>query len=58
MAIDPVGGPPLDPWHRRYWRYYNRPFPGCGCLFTIIVILIIWWIIAAFAYTPARFGWW
>jgi len=58
MAIGPPGGPPPDPWHRRYWGYYNRPFPGCGCLWVIIICIIIWWIIAAFAYQPARFGWW
>ncbi len=58
MAYGPPGGPPLDPWHRRYWGYYNRPYTGCGCLWTIVVIVIIWWIIAAFAYPPARFGWW
>jgi hypothetical protein len=59
MAIGPPGAPPPpDPWHRRYWTYYNRPYPGCGCLWTILVIIIIWWIIAALAYPPARFGWW
>jgi hypothetical protein len=57
MSIDPVGGPP-DPWHRRYWGYSNRPFPGCGCLFVILVIIFFWWLVAQFWYTPARFGWW
>lgn len=52
-----VGPPPGDPWHRRYWGYYNRPYPGCGCLWLIVVIVIIWWI-CALLWTPARFGWW
>lgn len=57
MSVNSPGGPP-DPWHRRYWGYWDRPYGGCGCLWAIIVIIIIWWIIAAFAYQPARFGWW
>jgi hypothetical protein len=59
MAIGPGGNPPpVDPWHRRYWGYTNQPYPGCGCLWIVLVLIIIWWIIAAFAYPPARFGWW
>ncbi len=56
MSIGPPG-PPLGPWHRRYWGYYNRPYSGCGCLWTILIIVIIWWLIALF-WGPARFYWW
>lgn len=52
-----IGPPPGDPWHRRYWGYYNRPYPGCGCLWLIIILAIIWWLIA-WSWTPARFGYW
>jgi hypothetical protein len=38
--------PSLDPWHRRYWNAYNRPIAGCGCLYTILIILLIWWILS------------
>jgi hypothetical protein len=43
---------------QRSWGYANRPFPGCGCLWLVLVVVIIWWVIAAFVYPPARFGWW
>lgn len=56
MAMNSPGGPPGPP--RGYWGYWNRPYSGCGCIWAIFVIVIIWWIIASFAYEPARFGWW
>ncbi len=43
MAAPP---PPVDPWYRRYWGYYNRPFAGCGCLWTILMVLLIWWLLS------------
>jgi hypothetical protein len=52
MSIPPG---PLPPWHQRYWGYYNRPYPGCGCFITVVVILFIWWIIAM-ASGGARWG--
>jgi hypothetical protein len=55
MAMNTPGGPPGP---RGYWGYWDRPYTGCGCIWAIFVIIIIWWIIAAFAYEPARFGWW
>lgn len=55
-----VMGPndPIDQraWHRRYWDTYNRPYPGCGCLWAIVVVLFIWWILSwAFGW---GWGWW
>ncbi len=41
--------PPADPWHRRYWRTYNRPYSGCGCLYTLILLLLIWWLLSLWA---------
>lgn len=40
--------PPNDPdlpRHRRVWSAYNRPYSGCGCLWSILIILFIWWIL-------------
>ncbi|MCC6175063.1 MAG: hypothetical protein IT305_07150 [Chloroflexi bacterium] len=34
--------PPPDPWHRRYYGYTNRPFSGCGCLYLLILLVLIW----------------
>ncbi len=37
-VVDPINDPlnePLTPrsrGYRRYWGYYNRPYPGCDCL--------------------------
>ena len=44
VAPGPV--PPPDPWHRRYWGYYNRPYGGCGCLYTVLVVLLLWWLLS------------
>jgi hypothetical protein len=53
-----AGGPPQrDPWHRRYWAYYDQPFPGCGCLWLIFICLIIWWIIAWVGGWGHYWGW-
>lgn len=43
--------PPGDPWHRRYWVAYNRPYAGCGCLWTILLILLVWWVLS-FLFPP------
>jgi hypothetical protein len=29
---------------RHYWRTYNRPFRGCSCLYTLILIVLIWFV--------------
>lgn len=38
--------PPRDPWYRRYWGYYNRPYNGFGCLWTILLFIIIWFLLS------------
>ena len=30
------------PAHRRFWRYYNRPYVGCGFLWTALLLLLMW----------------
>lgn len=49
--------PPRDPWHRRYWGYYSRPYTGCGCLYTIIVIVLIWALLSWFFAWPWFWTW-
>jgi hypothetical protein len=34
--------PPRDPYYRRYWTRYNRPYSGCGCLYTLLCSLVYW----------------
>lgn len=41
---EPLDVPP--PRYRRYWSAYDRPYSGCGCLWSIIVIVFIWWILS------------
>ncbi len=40
--------PPRDPWHRRYWGYYNRPYSGFGCLWTFLLIILAWYVLSLF----------
>ena len=40
--------PPRSPWYGRYWGYYNRPYTGCGCLYSLLLIILLWWILAWF----------
>ena len=40
--------PPRDPWHQRYWGYYNRPYGGCGCLYTLVMFVFLWWLLSLF----------
>ncbi|MCC6167780.1 MAG: hypothetical protein IT329_11175 [Caldilineaceae bacterium] len=30
-----------DSWYRRGWVYSNRPYGGCGCLYTLVVVFLI-----------------
>ncbi len=39
---------PPDPWYRRYWGYYARPYPAFGCLYTILLIVLIWFVLSLF----------
>ena len=47
--------PSPDPWHRRYWNTYNRPYGGCGCLYSILIILVLWWVLSWF--WPGAYFW-
>lgn len=56
-------GPPRDPlapgyagrpWYGRYWGYYNRPRAGCGCLYTLLLILLLYWLFSLL-FTPLAF---
>ena len=49
--------PVYDPWYRRYWGYYNRPYTGCGCLYTVLLFLILLILFSLFvpALEPVRF---
>lgn len=37
--------------YRRYWTQYNRPYPGCGCLYSIVAFLLLWWL-CSLVFTP------
>lgn len=38
--------PGREPRYRRYWRYYNRPYPGFGCLYMLILFLLLWFLLS------------
>lgn len=52
----PPGGPGY-PWYRRYWGYSNRPYGGCGCLWALLVFLLIWWLLAFLIPELAIWAW-
>ncbi len=56
--VPPRNQPPADRPRRGTGGFFNQPYPGFGILWIILAIIFIWWIVAAFFYTPARFGWW
>lgn len=49
--------PPPGPRYRRYWEYYNRPLAGCGCLYSLFALVLIWFVLS-WLFTPLRFGYW
>lgn len=58
--VGPPRGPyppaygPGRPWYGRYWGYYNRPRAGCGCLYTLTLLLVIYWLLSL-VFTPLAF---
>lgn len=52
MEVNEREEPPGVPSYRRYWGYYNRPYSGCGCLWLLIMILLVWWLLSLI-YPPA-----
>ena len=54
MAAPP---PPTGPWYTRrpwgygyglYGPYAGRPYAGCGCLYTIVLIIAVWFLVSLF----------
>ncbi len=33
---------------RQYWGYTRRPYTGCGCLYTLVVFILIWFLVSLF----------
>ncbi len=46
--------PPRDPYYRRYWARSNRPYTGCGCLYPLLMLILVWWLLSFF-FTPLAF---
>ncbi|MDP9378719.1 MAG: hypothetical protein M3Q29_00965 [Chloroflexota bacterium] len=46
--------PPRGPGYRRYYGYYNRPFTGCGCLYSLLIFLLFYWLFSLL-FTPLAF---
>jgi hypothetical protein len=53
MAVPP-NDPRRDPAYRRYWGYSNRPFAGCGCLYALLLFVLVWWLLS-FLFPPFAF---
>jgi hypothetical protein len=53
----PPPPPPRDFWYGRYWRFYNRPRAGCGCLYSLILLAFLW-LLLSWLFTPMRFWYW
>ncbi len=49
--------PPRDPWHRRTWAYGNRPYTGCGCLYLLLVFVLIMALVSWILTPGWTFGW-
>ncbi|GIV98377.1 MAG: hypothetical protein KatS3mg057_3034 [Herpetosiphonaceae bacterium] len=33
-------------WYRRYGRSFIRPRPGCGCLYVLLLLALLYWLLA------------
>ncbi|MBA2277718.1 MAG: hypothetical protein H0W06_08115 [Chloroflexia bacterium] len=29
------------PWHRRFWGFTDRPYGGFGCLFIVVMLVVL-----------------
>ncbi len=38
--------PPGAPWYGRYRGYYSRQRAGCGCLSTLLAIVLLWMLVS------------
>ncbi len=36
------------PAYRRYWGYVGRPYTGCGCLYSLLIFVLIWFVLSLF----------
>ncbi len=54
MAMTP---PPRDPWYRRYYTSYNRPYGGCAFLYLFLVLLLILGLLGL-VWEPLTFWYW
>ena len=43
-----ASGDARDARLRRYWGRYNRPYVGCGFLWTAGLLLLIYWLLSLF----------
>lgn len=63
MNVQPEGEPPREesprgvPPHRRYWAYANRPYPGFGCLWPLILFLLICWLLSLALPSDSIWNW-
>ena len=32
----------------RYWGYARRPYSGCGCLYSLLMLIVIWFLLSLF----------
>lgn len=38
--------PPKDPWYQRFYGYYRYPYPGCGCLYVLLLFFLLYWLLS------------
>lgn len=41
-------GPRRGVAFNRYWGYAGRPYAGCGCLYSLLLLLVAWFLLSLF----------